>query len=89
MQYIYIYIITILFLFYTINLFFCFKIRNGSSRRSSPYSRHDSKNPKRLSRSKSKEKYSSSHNYFLEKKANTKRQSKYFIIYFIIRVYVN
>lgn len=53
-----------------------FPNRNGGSRRSSPYSRHD-KNHKRHSRSKSKEKYTSSHNYFLEKKANSKRQSKH------------
>ncbi|XP_025412069.1 arginine/serine-rich coiled-coil protein 2-like isoform X2 [Sipha flava] len=48
--------------------------RNGSSRRSSPYSRHESKNShKKHSRSKSKEKFTT-HNYFLEKKANNKRQ---------------
>lgn len=48
--------------------------RNGNSRRSSPHSRHETKNHINHSRSKSKEKYTSSHNYFIEKKANNKRQ---------------
>lgn len=58
--------------------FFYFLYRNSSSRRSSPHSRHETKNHNKHSRSKSKEKYTSSHNYFLEKKANNKRQSNYF-----------
>lgn len=58
--------------------------RNSSSKKLSPYSRHDSKNHKRHSRSKSKEKYIvSSHNYFIEKKANSKRQSNYYYYYLI------
>jgi len=47
--------------------------KNGSSRKLSPYSKHESKHRKKNSRSNSKEKYSS-HNYFIEKKANNKRQ---------------
>ncbi|XP_050523349.1 uncharacterized protein LOC126895477 isoform X2 [Daktulosphaira vitifoliae] len=47
--------------------------RTSSRRSRSPYSRHNSKYYKKRSPSNTKEKYSS-HNYFIEKKANSKRQ---------------
>lgn len=69
-----------------INNYFKCSNRNGSSRRSSPYSRHESKNShKKHSRSKSKEKCTT-HNYFLEKKANNKRQSNYCYLFILLKI---